>query len=67
MICYMQTVCHIIHYMQMVCHMICYMQTVCHITPPQAAMDRSVGLVLQALKDAGVDDNTFVFFASDNG
>jgi arylsulfatase A len=32
-----------------------------------AALDHSVGVVLQALKDTGIDDNTFVFFASDNG
>lgn len=30
-------------------------------------MDDAVGLALQALKDAGVDDNTIVIFTSDNG
>lgn len=30
-------------------------------------MDDAVGLVLQSLKDAGVDDNTIVCFTSDNG
>ncbi|MEZ5557639.1 MAG: sulfatase-like hydrolase/transferase [Pseudomonadales bacterium] len=31
------------------------------------ALDRSVGRVLQALRDNGVDDNTLVIFTSDNG
>jgi arylsulfatase A-like enzyme len=31
------------------------------------ALDRSVGRVLQTLKDQGLDDNTLVFFTSDNG
>ncbi|MBX3492617.1 MAG: sulfatase-like hydrolase/transferase [Parvibaculum sp.] len=31
------------------------------------ALDRSVGRVLQALKDNGLDDNTLVIFTSDNG
>lgn len=31
------------------------------------AVDRSVGRVMQALKDNGVDDNTLVIFTSDNG
>ena len=31
------------------------------------SVDRSVGRVLQALKDAGLDDNTIVIFTSDNG
>lgn len=31
------------------------------------ALDRSVGRVLQALKDNGLDDNTLVIFSSDNG
>ncbi len=32
-----------------------------------AAMDDAVGLVLDALKDTGVEDNTVVIFTSDNG
>lgn len=31
------------------------------------ALDRSVGRVLQALKDEGLDENTLVVFTSDNG
>jgi len=31
------------------------------------ALDASVGRVMAALKQLGLDDNTFVFFASDNG
>ena len=31
------------------------------------SLDRGVGTVLKALKDAGVDDNTIVIFTSDNG
>ncbi len=31
------------------------------------SIDRSVGRVLQTLKDEGLDDNTIVVFASDNG
>jgi arylsulfatase A-like enzyme len=31
------------------------------------SVDRSVGRVLQALKDHGLDDNTIVIFTSDNG
>lgn len=31
------------------------------------SIDRSVGRVLQTLKDEGLDDNTIVIFASDNG
>lgn len=31
------------------------------------ALDRSVGRVLQALKDNGLDENTLVIFSSDNG
>jgi uncharacterized sulfatase len=31
------------------------------------AVDRSVGRVLQALRDEGLDDNTIVIFTSDNG
>lgn len=31
------------------------------------ALDRSVGRVMQALKDNGIADNTLVFFTSDNG
>ena len=30
-------------------------------------MDNSVGRVMAALKNAGIDDNTYVFFTSDNG
>ncbi|MBN1343752.1 MAG: sulfatase [Phycisphaerae bacterium] len=30
-------------------------------------IDWSVGQIMQAIKDAGVDDNTLVFFSSDNG
>ncbi|MEM7369644.1 MAG: sulfatase [Bacteroidota bacterium] len=30
-------------------------------------MDDAVGLVLQALKEAGIDDNTIIVFTSDNG
>ena len=32
-----------------------------------AELDWGVGQVMQTLKDAGVDNNTFVFFTSDNG
>lgn len=32
-----------------------------------AALDRGVGLVMQALRDNGIDDNTLVIFTSDNG
>eukprot|EP00928_Gymnodinium_smaydae_P032160 TRINITY_DN23365_c0_g1_i1.p1 TRINITY_DN23365_c0_g1~~TRINITY_DN23365_c0_g1_i1.p1 ORF type:complete len:561 (-),score=106.83 TRINITY_DN23365_c0_g1_i1:132-1814(-) len=32
-----------------------------------AEMDRSIGAVLQGLRSAGVDENTIVFFTSDNG
>lgn len=32
-----------------------------------AELDWSVGQVMQSLKDAGVDQNTLVFFSSDNG
>ncbi|MEQ9519683.1 MAG: sulfatase-like hydrolase/transferase [Parvibaculum sp.] len=31
------------------------------------AVDRSVGRVLQALKDNGIDENTLIIFTSDNG
>ena len=31
------------------------------------SIDRSVGRVLQTLKDEGLDDNTIVIFTSDNG
>ncbi len=31
------------------------------------AMDRNIGRLLQTLKDVGADDNTVVFFLSDNG
>ncbi|MEC8546227.1 MAG: sulfatase-like hydrolase/transferase [Pseudomonadota bacterium] len=31
------------------------------------AIDRSVGRVMQALKDNGIDDNTLIIFTSDNG
>ena len=31
------------------------------------ALDRGVGTILQALKEAGVDDNTIVIFTNDNG
>lgn len=31
------------------------------------AVDRSVGRVVQALKDSGIDDNTLIIFTSDNG
>jgi arylsulfatase A-like enzyme len=31
------------------------------------ALDRSVGRILQTLKDQGLDDNTLVIFTSDNG
>lgn len=30
-------------------------------------MDNSVGRIMQTLKDNGIDDNTYVFFTSDNG
>jgi len=30
-------------------------------------MDWAVGQIFQALKDAKIDDNTFVFFTADNG
>ena len=30
-------------------------------------MDRQIGQILQKLKDLGIDDNTIVFFTSDNG
>jgi arylsulfatase A len=32
-----------------------------------AALDNGVGFVMQALKDLGLDQNTLVFFSSDNG
>ena len=32
-----------------------------------AELDWGVGQVIQALKDADVDKNTFLFFSSDNG
>ena len=32
-----------------------------------AELDWGVGQVMQALKDANVDENTFVFFTADNG
>ncbi len=32
-----------------------------------AELDAGIGVVLQTLHDAGVDDNTLVFFTSDNG
>ena len=32
-----------------------------------AELDWGVGQVLQALKDANIDNDTFVFFSSDNG
>jgi arylsulfatase A-like enzyme len=32
-----------------------------------AELDWGVGQVMQALKDAGVDNDTFVFFTADNG
>ena len=31
------------------------------------AIDRSVGRIMQALKDNGIDDNTLIIFTSDNG
>lgn len=30
-------------------------------------MDKNVGRIMQSLKDLGIDDNTYVFFTSDNG
>ena len=30
-------------------------------------LDWGVGEILQALKDANIEDNTFVFFTADNG
>ncbi len=30
-------------------------------------LDWAVGQIFQALKDANIDDNTFVFFTADNG
>lgn len=30
-------------------------------------MDNNVGRIIQTLKEAGIDDNTYVFFTSDNG
>lgn len=30
-------------------------------------LDWAVGQVMQSLKEAGVEDNTFVFFTADNG
>ena len=33
----------------------------------QNEMDDGVGQIMSALKEAGVDENTFVFFTSDNG
>jgi arylsulfatase A-like enzyme len=31
------------------------------------ALDRGVGTILKAVKDAGIDDNTIIIFTSDNG
>jgi arylsulfatase A-like enzyme len=31
------------------------------------SLDRSVGTILKAVKDAGIDDNTIIIFTSDNG
>ena len=33
----------------------------------QNEMDDGVGQIVSALKEAGVDKDTFVFFSSDNG
>ena len=33
----------------------------------QTSLDGSVGLIFETLKNAGVDQNTFVFFTADNG
>ena len=38
-----------------------------HFGDSLAELDWGVGQVFQALRDAGVDQNTFVFFTSDNG
>lgn len=32
-----------------------------------AELDETLGTIMQAVKDAGVDDNTIQFFSSDNG
>ena len=34
---------------------------------PQNELDDAVGTIMSVLKEAGIDDNTFVFFTSDNG
>lgn len=34
---------------------------------PQNELDNAVGTIMSVLKEAGIDDNTFVFFTSDNG
>jgi arylsulfatase A-like enzyme len=38
-----------------------------HLNPVVAEMDRQIGRLLKGLKGLGIDDNTLVIFASDNG
>ena len=45
-----------------------HLSILCHVMGClQSEMDWEVGEVMAALKEAGVDKNTFVFLTSDNG